>query len=89
MPELEHYPEFYPPRKTNQTVLRRITEVNEYLKDRAKLNDKVYFIDVVPKDYAMFTKDQTHFNVKGVNELARAMRCALVNFAGFRQQPAM
>ena len=78
-----------PPRKNNQTVLGKITEVNEYLKDRAKLNDKVYFVDVVPKDYAMFKKDKTHFNQKGLNELSRAMRCALLNFAGFRQQPVM
>ena len=78
-----------PPRKTNQTILDKITDVNDYLKDRAKLSDKVYFVDVVPKEYSMFKKDKTHFNRKGLNELARAMRCALINFAGFQKQAIM
>ena len=80
-PESKIFLSSIPPRKNNKVTLKRIREINDYLKDRGRLNDDVYYIDVAPKARSMFRKDNVHFNKKGLNAISRNLKAELPNFS--------
>ena len=69
-----------PPRKNDPVVNGRISEVNDYLKDRGLRRDNVQFAaGVAPVDSNMFTKKLVHFNQKGKSLLASRLKPFLVD----------
>ena len=68
-----------PPRKNNRAINDRISEVNDYIKDRGLRNDNVQFVDVAPVDSNMFVKDKVHFNKYGKSEFAKRLQPFLSN----------
>ena len=66
-----------PPRKNNQTINRKINEVNSYLKELRIENVK--FINVAPTNQNMFTNKKVHYNRKGKSQFARNLRPYLID----------